>query len=196
MLANDISIMKTLVCSILLIAEMLSCNHSQKVKAPVKQFIEKLGVVSPGYEYNLVSDDEEHLYKTVDSDSLFFPRFVSIVGYLSDTSKYYNILYLDAGDDLYPAVKVLSKSGKQMDFKIVSYAECASGGCEIDSCVSKIKLIDDETILSSLTMVTSQCDSLGRKIVGGSHSVVMKERKIKVGSSGTIEFGDERLNEN
>jgi len=187
--------MRNLVCFILLIAALPSCTTSQRTKTPVRQFIEKLNDISPGYEYNLASEDDEHFYKTVDSDSLFFPGSVSIVGYLADTSKYYNVLYLDAGDDLYPAVKVLSKSGKQIDSRIISYPDCASGGCEIDSCTSIIRLIDGKTILSSLTMITTPCDTLGRKIDKPLNRVI-KERETKISSHGTVEFGDERLTEN
>lgn len=173
---------------------MASCARENEVKSTaVKQFIEKLNMLSSGYEYNLVSENDRGYYETVSADSLFFSEYVLVIGYLPDTSQYYSILYLSAGDDLYPSLKVLAKSGHQLDSQVISYGDCAAGGCEIDSCISTIKLMDRHTILSALTLITLPCDSHGKRIEGGERNQIKKKQRIKVTSGGTVEFGAEEI---
>ncbi|HEY5746009.1 MAG TPA: hypothetical protein VIU12_08040 [Chryseolinea sp.] len=99
---------------------------------------------------------------------------------------------MEPGDDLYPSLKVFSKSGSLIDSKSIAYADCAAGGCDVERCASVIKIIDKSTIEQSMLMTGTKCDSLGNKIAGETFKVE-KNKRITVSSTGNIEFGVEKL---
>jgi len=195
--------MKFRVCLMILVATLLpSCsrlrnkNHLADDRTlTIKDFLNKIKFIPVGYTYDLSLQDSENCYEASKIDSLYFPEYISVIGYLPDTSKYYNILYLEPGDDLYPSLKVFSKSGKILDYQSIAYGDCASGDCELDSCFSSIRVINKSSIERSLFITTSKCDSLGKKITGEMYSKVRKNQIITIGSTGQIKFSDEKSNQ-
>lgn len=172
----------------------ISCSNSKsenhKLDGGMASFLTKIQVVPIGYRYDLILQDDENFYKTTKVDSFFFPEDISVIGLLSDTVKYYSILYLDPGDDLYPSIKVFSKSGSLIEAKPVSYVDCAAGDCGVDSCKSIIEVVGSSSIKRFMRMVTTKCDSLGNKIKGTEASFEKSQVAI-ISSSGRIEFGTE-----
>ncbi|HEY5746008.1 MAG TPA: hypothetical protein VIU12_08035 [Chryseolinea sp.] len=79
---------------------MASCSKSRSDHSDaerdvpsIKIFLNNLRLLFPGYTYDLVLQDNEKYYQAQKIDSLFFPEYISVIGYLPDTSKYYGILY-------------------------------------------------------------------------------------------------------
>jgi hypothetical protein len=95
-------------------------GHLVKTGNRFSELIRKLQPLQIGYRYNLVSQDHEGCYQSVLADEPYFSEYTWIVGYLQDTSRYCVVLYLEAGDDMYPSLKVFSKSGEAISSKVVS----------------------------------------------------------------------------
>jgi hypothetical protein len=190
--------MKLIVSALFVSLVIVSCsrNNSTPTKGDVptiKNLVKNLNLLPPGFKYDLTLQDNKGYYRANKTDTLFFPEYMSVMGYLPDTSKYYEFLYLEPGDDFYPAIKVFSKSGSLIDAKTIAYGDCAAGGCEIDSCASVIKIIDKSSIEGSILLKGTKCDSLGNKVTGGEF-VVRKSKNIRISSNGYVEFSAEKLN--
>lgn len=160
-------------------------NGSQKFNL----FIDKLELLPVGYKYDLVSQDTEKCYQAVKADSVYFSEYIWIVGYLPDTSRYYAVLYLEPGDDLYPSLKVFSKSGKTISSEAVSYADCAAGDCGVKECSSVVEITGKNSLIRSLTMSRVSCDSLGKET--GELQELSKKQLISTDDSGAIKFEKE-----
>lgn len=184
---------------LLLCLTVISCEKSQKsnkiesghfVKTGNKfsELIRKLQPLQVGYRYNLVSQDHEGCYQSVLTDEPYFSEYTWIMGYLQDTSHYCVVLYLEAGDDLYPSLKVFSKSGEAISSKTVSYANCAAGDCGMKECVSVVEIVDKYSLERSLTMSSVECDSLGKETAELKN--LSKKQTIMVDQSGQITFGE------
>jgi hypothetical protein len=167
-------------------------TQDQKVteKKPIELFVAKLPTVPSSFSYDLLMQDGEGFYKSEKGDSLFCPPFVSVIGLLPDTANYYNVLYLEPGDDLYPTLKVFTKEGEVTDSQTVCYTDCAGWDCPMDSCASFVKMIDQGIIQRSLRMVITDCDSTGAKIPNAT-VVKIKKQSVRVNPAGKIVFDTE-----
>lgn len=188
--------MRVISCFIVLFCLATSClksSNSIELKESDEQrietFIDKLELLPVGYKYDLVSQDTEKCYRVVKTDSVYFSEYMWIVGYLPDTTSYYAVLYLEPGDDLYPSLRVFSKSGKTISSDAVSYADCAAGDCGVKECSSLVEITGKNSLLRSLTMSYVSCDSLGKET--GELQEVRKKQLINIDVSGAIKFEKE-----
>jgi len=184
---------------VLLATAIVSCTTPKENKSNALQrssawrhLLTQLRTIEPGYHYDLVSQDAENTYRTTKQDTAFFREYHAVVGYLSDTTRYVGIVYLEPGDDLYPSVKVFSKSGRILDDQTVCYAMCSAGGCEIDSCSSYIDVIAPNTIRCTLHLRTVPCNDNGEKNVDQA-STTQKQRQAHISSAGKLVFSAEQV---
>lgn len=156
--------------------------------------ISKLKVLESTFSYNLEEQNDENCYHTnTNEDSLFANFTVSIIGLLPDTIETYKMLYLYPGDDLYPTIRTFTKKGKLIDDQSICYNLCAGWDCTMDSCESTVKLKGANKIERYLRVVTSDCDSIGKKIIATSKTQTNRQI-ITIEKKGKIIFGNEQIN--
>ena len=135
----------------------------------IRNFVRKVGFVKLPYSHNLNLDKEEYKY-LIDyksNDTLFFKSPNNqIIGVLPDTLNYFGILYYSVGDDLYPCLVTFNKNGEKIDDQKISNGLCAGCGCECDSCSDITTITKDLKINSHFFLKSTDCDSIGNKILG------------------------------
>jgi hypothetical protein len=171
---------------------LTSCSDKKTVtKGTFFELIPKLKVLDISFSYDLMTQDDENCYHTnKKEDSLFTNYTISIIGLLPDTVENYKILYLYPGDDYYPFLRTYSKDGRKIDDQNICYTDCAGWDRIMDSCTSKIKLLDNETIERYYKMTLTDCDSLDNKIPSTTRTIIHRQT-ISVDKKGEIIFGKE-----
>jgi len=172
-------------------ANVQTQDNKIEAKKPIDFFVSKLAILPSKFSYDLNEQDGDDCYASDISDSLFFNTSVSIVGLLPDTTDNYKIVYLQAGDDLYPTLKVITKEGKIVDDQSISYAACAGWDCSMDSCSSSIKIVNKGSVQRYLKTVITDCDTTGSKLPNTTVTKI-KRQLITVDRNGRIVFSTEQ----
>jgi hypothetical protein len=126
--------------------------------------IRNLKKLDGGYTYDQIKQDAENCYTPdKNGDSLFYTPTVPILGVLPDNGEIVSIIHFEPGDDLYPILRTFDKKGRIIDQENIAYGYCAGWDCDFDKCEEGFKIIDKNTIVDILTLVTTPCDSLENK---------------------------------
>jgi hypothetical protein len=135
-------------------------------KESFADFVRRLPVAEPGFEYQMEIQDDKHCYMPIASDSAFIPDPWPVLCVLADTTRFYQIIQLFPADDHVPVLLVYNKQGELLDQETVGDEVCAGRDCNTDSCSSQLQFTQFNTIDSRVIIFTTECDAAGDKIAG------------------------------
>lgn len=161
--------MRTLITLILTSVTIWSCgtksttNNKQETPNNFQVLVSNLKTLENGYIYDIVKQDTEGCYiPDKNTDSLFYNPPFPILGQITNGT-IYSLIHFEPGDDMYPVIRTFDKKGKLIDSEIIVFGNCAGWDCDFDECEEKFRIINQNTIEDIITLVTTPCDSLGKK---------------------------------
>lgn len=95
-------------------------------------------------------------------DSLDFKKHEHVVGLLKDTSRFFCVVYLAAGDALYPSIRIFRKSGEKIVDHNLAFTDCAGADCSMRDCDSYVNL-DENGLTRGISYTEVECDSMSVK---------------------------------
>lgn len=153
---------KKLFILLLFIVVFLTSFTKAKKPSPFAAFINSMDIVRLPFYYNLVTQDTENAKRSSPAKTKFIESQDYIIGLLPDTRDNYKVLYLRAGDDFYPSLKVFSKTGKMLSDNLICFPDCAGADCDVDSCTSFVE-INNSLITRTMKQWITNCDTNGVK---------------------------------
>ena len=127
-----------------------------------QDLVSNLKTLEAGYTYDLLKQDTEDCYAPINSDTLFYNPPFPILGRINNGT-FYGVIHFEPGDDMWPILRTFDKEGKLIDNATIVFGNCAAGDCEFDECDERFTIVNQNTIESIMTIVTTPCDSVGNK---------------------------------
>lgn len=152
--------------------------------------ISNIKALETGYTYDIVKQDTEDCYEPKNSDTLFYNPPFPILGQFNNGT-IYSVIHFEPGDDMWPIIRTFDKDGKSIDRATIVFGNCAGWDCDFDECDEKFKLINSNTIESVMTIVTTPCDSRGKKDSTLTEKEIRK-KTVMVDDSGKLIINEEK----
>ena len=196
--------MRTII-SILLLLFVTACDtntnrtHEKKSRSQLFQaFLKKFKPIDLPYVFRLTDKDNDNVYglESTDpksTDTLFIKtEYLSelyCVGYLTDTSKFYSLIFKFPADSYYPVLVTYTKDGQ-----IISQENILANGCGADCGLhswSENAIVNkDFSIFCSDTVKWEYfCDSIGEPIPKSAETWIYY-KKGKVRGNGKIDISE------
>lgn len=178
-------------CMLLL---LISCanympNQQTQSRNQFRKFIKRQKIIKLPVRIELYKDYND-LTEPLDTDTAIFhdPVRMGCLGVLEDTSRFYYVISMYPGDDLYPILNVFDKNGD-----LVESAGLLIGKYGTDCGVyvyGFTEIRKDLSIFTQDSLVEYPCDSVGNEN-RKSKTIYLNSKEIKVLRNGRVKQGPE-----